>query len=59
MVLHHLKEIMALHLWIHQDQQTTKDQVAVEQELSEIEHHTQVQEVQEEVEHLIQLQVHQ
>tara|TARA_R100000657_G_C4634546_1_gene81787 strand:+ start:586 stop:720 length:135 start_codon:yes stop_codon:yes gene_type:complete len=38
---------------------TTKDQVAVEQELPETEQRIQVQEVQEDQEQPIQLQVHQ
>ena len=58
MPLHHLKEIMDLHLWIHQDQQTTKVQVAVEQVLLETEQRTMVQEVREDQEQPIQLQVH-
>ena len=49
---------MDLHLWIHQDQQTTKVQVAVEQVLLETEQRTMVQEVREDQEQPIQLQVH-
>ena len=44
---------------MHQEEITTKDQVAVEQELLEIDHLTKDQEVQEDQEQPIQLQVRQ